>query len=91
MTRALESPHHQWHPSSASAVDAAHAEVFDLEELLDAVFRALGEHTYSRANLRSAVRSALAALETPEFLMEKYKKLGGPQSYNHYAVGWRMR
>src|SRR5256885_423687 len=28
-------------PPSTSAVDAAHAEVFDLEELLDAVVRAL--------------------------------------------------
>jgi hypothetical protein len=30
----------------------------------------------------------LAALETPEFLMEHLEKLGGPESYNHYAVGW---
>ena len=29
-----------------------------------------------------------AALETPEFLMERMDKLGGPESYNHYAVGW---
>jgi arylsulfatase A-like enzyme len=29
-----------------------------------------------------------AALETPEFLMSKLDKLGGPESYNHYAVGW---
>ena len=29
-----------------------------------------------------------AALETPEFLMERLDKLGGPDSYNHYAVGW---
>ena len=29
-----------------------------------------------------------AALETPEFLMERIDKLGGPESYNHYAVGW---
>jgi arylsulfatase len=29
-----------------------------------------------------------AALETPEFLMERLDKLGGPESYNHYAVGW---
>jgi arylsulfatase len=28
------------------------------------------------------------ALETPEFLMERIDKLGGPESYNHYAVGW---
>jgi len=29
-----------------------------------------------------------AALETPEFLMARLEKLGGPESYNHYAVGW---
>ena len=30
----------------------------------------------------------MAALETPEFLMARLDKLGGPESYNHYAVGW---
>ena len=29
-----------------------------------------------------------AALETPEFLMASIDKFGGPESYNHYAVGW---
>jgi arylsulfatase A-like enzyme len=29
-----------------------------------------------------------AAIETPEFLMERIDKLGGPESYNHFAVGW---
>ena len=29
-----------------------------------------------------------AALETPQFLQEHLDKLGGPESYNHYAVGW---
>ena len=29
-----------------------------------------------------------AALETPEFLMARLDKFGGPESYNHYAVGW---
>ena len=29
-----------------------------------------------------------AALETPEFLVARLEKLGGPESYNHYAVGW---
>src|SRR5215510_6660319 len=28
------------------------------------------------------------SLETPEFLMSRIDKLGGPESYNHYAVGW---
>ena len=27
-------------------------------------------------------------LETPEFLKENLDKFGGPQSYNHFAVGW---
>jgi arylsulfatase A-like enzyme len=29
-----------------------------------------------------------AAIETPEFLTARIDKLGGPDSYNHYAVGW---
>lgn len=29
-----------------------------------------------------------AALETPQFLNDRIDKLGGPESYNHYAVGW---
>jgi arylsulfatase A-like enzyme len=29
-----------------------------------------------------------AALETPEFMMERLDEFGGPNSYNHYAVGW---
>ncbi len=32
--------------------------------------------------------NGLAALETPEFLKQRLDKLGGPESYNHYAVGW---
>ncbi|RJF85460.1 arylsulfatase [Sphingomonas cavernae] len=32
--------------------------------------------------------NGMAALETPEFLKERLDKLGGPESYNHYAVGW---
>ncbi len=32
--------------------------------------------------------NGLSALETPEFLMARLDKLGGPESYNHYAVGW---
>jgi len=27
-------------------------------------------------------------LETPEFLAQKIDKFGGPEAYNHYAVGW---
>ena len=29
-----------------------------------------------------------AALETPQFLQEHLDRLGGPDSYNHFAVGW---
>jgi arylsulfatase A-like enzyme len=29
-----------------------------------------------------------AAIETAEFLSARLDKLGGPDSYNHYAVGW---
>jgi Sulfatase len=29
-----------------------------------------------------------AAIETPEFMTERLDDFGGPDSYNHYAVGW---
>ena len=29
-----------------------------------------------------------AAIETPQFLIDRLDKLGGPESYNHFAVGW---
>jgi arylsulfatase len=32
--------------------------------------------------------NGMAALETPEFLTARIDELGGPDSYNHYAVGW---
>lgn len=32
--------------------------------------------------------NGMAALETPEYLMEHLEEIGGPTSYNHYAVGW---
>ena len=32
--------------------------------------------------------NGMTGIETPEFLMERIDKLGGPESYNHYAVGW---
>jgi arylsulfatase len=32
--------------------------------------------------------NGLQSLETPEYLGERLDKLGGPDSYNHYAVGW---
>src|SRR5580704_13869026 len=32
--------------------------------------------------------NGMNALETPEFLIQHIDKLGGPEAYNHYAVGW---
>jgi arylsulfatase A-like enzyme len=32
--------------------------------------------------------NGLQSFETPEYLNERIDKLGGPESYNHYAVGW---
>jgi len=32
--------------------------------------------------------NGLQAFETPEYLSGKIGQLGGPESYNHYAVGW---
>jgi arylsulfatase A-like enzyme len=32
--------------------------------------------------------NGFAALETPQFMSERLDKFGGPESYNHYAVGW---
>ena len=32
--------------------------------------------------------NGLLALETAEYLTARLDKLGGPESYNHYAVGW---
>jgi arylsulfatase A-like enzyme len=29
-----------------------------------------------------------AALETPEFMLSKLNEFGGPDSYNHFSVGW---
>jgi arylsulfatase len=49
---------------------------------------ASAEGTLNGAYNEMANFNGLAALETPEFLMARLDKLGGPQSYNHYAVGW---
>jgi arylsulfatase len=34
------------------------------------------------------VLNGLGMLETPEFLASKIDEFGGPNAYNHYAVGW---
>lgn len=49
---------------------------------------ASAEGTLNGAYNEMANFNGLAALETPEFLMERIDKLGGPESYNHFAVGW---
>jgi len=49
---------------------------------------ASAEGTLQGAYNEMANFNGLAALETPEFLMARYDKLGGPESYNHYSVGW---
>ena len=35
-----------------------------------------------------AVLNGIGRLETPEFLKSKIDDFGGPEAYNHYAVGW---
>ena len=35
-----------------------------------------------------AMLNGMGTLETPEFLMSKIDDFGGPEAYNHYAVGW---
>jgi arylsulfatase A-like enzyme len=32
--------------------------------------------------------NGITGIETPEFLTQRIDKFGGPESYNHYAVGW---
>jgi arylsulfatase len=49
---------------------------------------ASAEGTLNGAYNEMANFNGLAALETPEFLTARIDKLGGPDSYNHYAVGW---
>ncbi len=34
--------------------------------------------------------NGIQALETPEYLTARIDKFGGPQSYNHFAVGWAL-
>ena len=49
---------------------------------------ASAEGTINGAYNEMANFNGLAGLETPEFLMQRYDKIGGPESYPHYAVGW---
>jgi arylsulfatase len=34
------------------------------------------------------VANGFGEMETPEFLTERIDQFGGPEAYNHYAVGW---
>lgn len=49
---------------------------------------ASAEGTLNGAYNEMANFNGLADLETPAFLKAHLDKLGGPESYNHYAVGW---
>jgi arylsulfatase A-like enzyme len=41
-----------------------------------------------QGNLNEIAIAEAPGLETPEYLMQNVEKLGGPEAYNHYAVGW---
>ncbi|MGB7982319.1 MAG: arylsulfatase [Candidatus Nanopelagicales bacterium] len=49
---------------------------------------ASAEGTVNGAFNEMANFNGLAALETPEFMVAMKDKLGGPEAYNHYSVGW---
>jgi arylsulfatase A-like enzyme len=49
---------------------------------------ASAEGTINDAFNEMANFNGLASIETPEYLLSKMDELGGPNSYNHYYVGW---
>ena len=49
---------------------------------------ASGEGTLNGCFNELAVLNGMAGLETPELLTSKLADFGGPEAYNHYAVGW---
>ncbi|WP_322938240.1 arylsulfatase [Nocardioides bizhenqiangii] len=49
---------------------------------------ASAEGTMNGAFNELANFNGMAALETPEFMLSKLDSFGGPDSYNHYSVGW---
>ncbi|MET0999864.1 MAG: arylsulfatase, partial [Marmoricola sp.] len=49
---------------------------------------ASAEGTMNGAFNEMANFNGMAALETPEFMVDKMEELGSPTSYNHYSVGW---
>ena len=67
----------------------------DLEILADTlVFVIIGDNGASaEGSLQGTYNEMLTLtgfghLETPEFLAARIDKFGGPEAYNHYAVGW---
>jgi arylsulfatase A-like enzyme len=49
---------------------------------------ASAEGTLNGSFNEMAMLNGMAAVETPEFMLSKLDKFGGPEAYNHYAVGW---
>jgi arylsulfatase A-like enzyme len=49
---------------------------------------ASAEGTMNGAFNELANFNGMAGLETPEFMLSKMDSFGGPESYNHYSVGW---
>jgi arylsulfatase len=49
---------------------------------------ASGEGTLNGCFNEGSYFNGLVAMETPEYLTAQLDKLGGPESFNHYAVGW---
>ena len=49
---------------------------------------ASAEGTLNGSFNEAAMLNGLSAVETPEFLMSKIDAFGGPDAFNHYAVGW---
>jgi arylsulfatase A-like enzyme len=67
----------------------------DLEVLDDTlIFYIIGDNgasaegTLNGCYNEMATLNGMAGIETPEFLASKIKDFGGPEAYNHYAVGW---
>ena len=49
---------------------------------------ASAEGTVNGTFNEALMMNGITGIETPEFLTERIDKFGGPESYNHYAVGW---
>jgi arylsulfatase len=49
---------------------------------------ASAEGTINGCFNETTMLNGMMGIETPEFLMSKIDEFGGPNAYNHYAVGW---